>query len=888
MGGVILATLLATSSCQDENLVDNPSPQSNQITLTASYAVSSRTHLGKDGKQTVWSENDKIYVSDADGKITGTLYIDPADAGKSEATFNGFVKGGSPSKLVYSVYPVPTNGKIDLSQVTGGDKLNAPMVGQINNGHVPFKNTCGVLRVNLPQSKGQNISIEAKAANENDNAQSVKFLTSVSVEVDNNGVAKLVYTAEEGSDKGKITINNAEGGFMYVPYYITQDVDVFVGGTKITTITKNVTAENGQTKENGFIGALKEKNVKTLVYSETTKGFIEATDATINTESVSDGQLVIDLTSTTEEDGEGSSFTTATSYEFINIPSITEATTNGSTTTINSVVVELPKIETTSTATSSVVSFEEIPESTPVTIQEKSDTGNQGSIEELTIILPSEKTKESLTVDLPATTVTVQSNDGASLNIKKVVAATADNTFIIKENVTIKELFAVRGSIEVSGIVESLVRDAAHLYGDSKVSVLIKKGGQVKNTLDSSIFNVEYEGDAPIVDEPEEPETPDEPTESVVTIENAGLSTALLNAYGNDTVTINSNGYAEIAQSLVEKMTTVILEGMTETFTLTGIEAFTKLERLVICENSFTEMAVSTLPSSVKILNFEQNTSLSSLSFESNPSLESVSVFGSAALKSLDITNLPNLTFFLAGNNATLDEITFPTNSKIESLDLVENAFTEVDLSPLKNSLISLVIDGNKLTSLTASGFSKLEHVDCIRNNIKTLDFSNCPSLENIEFRENPIESINISGCSSYTELQCIELGTVTSLNVKGCTALQILDCPGNKLTSLDLSDCTALNRVTCYKNQLTQLDLSNQTLLKELVCGSQTDKDGKSITLKLLLNDKMKEQWNSNWSNVGENKDTVESVDELEEDTPSSEASGNTSGNGFNIETIY
>ena len=76
MSAAVLA-LLATG-CQNEVLVEQSQPQEGQLfTLEVGRGFESRTVLGEtdaNGKTpTWWSEDDAIYVSGADGKVSGVL-----------------------------------------------------------------------------------------------------------------------------------------------------------------------------------------------------------------------------------------------------------------------------------------------------------------------------------------------------------------------------------------------------------------------------------------------------------------------------------------------------------------------------------------------------------------------------------------------------------------------------------------------------------------------------------------------------------------------------------------------------------------------------------------------------------------------------------------------
>ena len=62
-GGMLFASLLMASSCQNEAVVENKNAQT--FTLVANKGMGSRTAI--EGDKTVWSTGDRIYVSSKDG-----------------------------------------------------------------------------------------------------------------------------------------------------------------------------------------------------------------------------------------------------------------------------------------------------------------------------------------------------------------------------------------------------------------------------------------------------------------------------------------------------------------------------------------------------------------------------------------------------------------------------------------------------------------------------------------------------------------------------------------------------------------------------------------------------------------------------------------------------
>lgn len=80
--------------------------------------------------------------------------------------------------------------------------------------------------------------------------------------------------------------------------------------------------------------------------------------------------------------------------------------------------------------------------------------------------------------------------------------------------------------------------------------------------------------------------------------------------------------------------------------------------------------------------------------------------------------------------------------------------------------------------------------------------------------------ALDLAGCSELVTLKC---GTqnITSVDVRGCTALKTLYIGGNHdITSIDLSTNKALKDFSCSCTSITELDVSKNPELQTLSCG--------------------------------------------------------------------
>ncbi|MGP1438928.1 MAG: leucine-rich repeat domain-containing protein [Treponema sp.] len=132
-----------------------------------------------------------------------------------------------------------------------------------------------------------------------------------------------------------------------------------------------------------------------------------------------------------------------------------------------------------------------------------------------------------------------------------------------------------------------------------------------------------------------------------------------------------------------------------------------------------------------------------------------------------------------------------------------------------KNTLTAtstkVVIKGN-ITMLDCSGISS------DNNEITSINVRGLTSLQELNCYHNKLTELDVQGLNSLRELNCSQ-NQLTALNVKGLGALQNLICSNNKFATLDMQGLTALKELWCYHNQLTSLNVQGCTVLKRLEC---------------------------------------------------------------------
>lgn len=163
----------------------------------------------------------------------------------------------------------------------------------------------------------------------------------------------------------------------------------------------------------------------------------------------------------------------------------------------------------------------------------------------------------------------------------------------------------------------------------------------------------------------------------------------------------------------------------------------------------------------------------------------------------------------------------FSNLEKLKLSSLVE--LTSLDVSNFKK-LKYLDIDNNALTLLDVSGLEYLETLLCKGSPIVSLNTKNCIRLKKIHCFPCQLTSIDVSGCVNLMELDCCGNGyyfrnQLLSLDLSDCRSLSILNCWRNRLTSLDVSKCRNLKVLWCGQNRLSSLDLTFCKKLVDLEC---------------------------------------------------------------------
>ena len=166
----------------------------------------------------------------------------------------------------------------------------------------------------------------------------------------------------------------------------------------------------------------------------------------------------------------------------------------------------------------------------------------------------------------------------------------------------------------------------------------------------------------------------------------------------------------------------------------------------------------------------------------------------------------------------------------LEHLDCMGNQLTTLDVTKLTN-LKNLFCSDNQLTTLDVTKLTDLETLDCMGNQLTTLDVTGLTSLMFLVCNDNQLTALDVTGLTSLVNLLCSD-NQLTALDVTGLTNLTSLHCNDNQLVSLNVSTLEELKTLWCHGNKMTALNITHNAYLGDLTCGNQQDNQQLTLTL--------------------------------------------------------
>ncbi len=284
---------------------------------------------------------------------------------------------------------------------------------------------------------------------------------------------------------------------------------------------------------------------------------------------------------------------------------------------------------------------------------------------------------------------------------------------------------------------------------------------------------------------------------------------------------------------------------------LKGIEFFTSLKELDCLDNLLTKIDLSG-NTKLEVLDCSYNR-LTKLDVSSCPALKTLR-FDCNLIKSINTGNLSDLEVLTCcaddlrsldvSNNTKLRTLTCsdydydheiepkfgpenPCKNQITSLDLSNcpdleildctgSSMQTLDISKNTN-LVELYCGKNEIKILETSDLHKLKNVVAYMNELTKIDLSHCPDLEIVSVLYNGLSELEVDA-PNLRELHC-ENNSLVTLTIGDAPKLENLSCESNSLSVLKLNKTSMLQHFDCASNHILELDLSSCTALEEFYC---------------------------------------------------------------------
>ena len=454
-----LASLFITG-CQNDEAMFSNNRLNPDVKVEASLEcdADSRTALNNENK-VVWSLGDRlsVFVGSADAHNTFVLKSGENTTYatfESEGTFSfgTGTESGSSSFANLAYYPhseelvvVEQEGKYTIdatipekqTYVANSFGKNAsPMVAVSGTMNFAFKNVASMLKVSLKKDVSITSDVTIIKATVTSNANKIAGECCItasaeelpSVEMTDNAASLVTLDCGTG-----VSLNSETA----TEFYFVIPPGKYEANDLVLTFydSSNQYFESPITAQNEFVRSKYLNFNRTFIVSGNASGVDAAQDA-LNSGS---SKVLVTITDTDEE-------------PTLNLP------------------------ETTSEEPTEL-SFEEIPADKTVTIQ----AGTEGANVANSLTIKASSTGSNVfNINLPNSTVTLDAN-GETATYDEVTAATAENTLIIGQGVTVNKLIVKKGHVRVRGTVSEISRDGNQ--NGEVTYIIMEQGANIPNNL---------------------------------------------------------------------------------------------------------------------------------------------------------------------------------------------------------------------------------------------------------------------------------------------------------------------------------------------------------------------------------------------------------------------
>lgn len=285
----------------------------------------------------------------------------------------------------------------------------------------------------------------------------------------------------------------------------------------------------------------------------------------------------------------------------------------------------------------------------------------------------------------------------------------------------------------------------------------------------------------------------------------------------------DANGDGEISNSEAQNATVIALDTNYGITNLSGIEAYSNLEILIIRNNPVSSP-----------VNLSQSTHLYSVILDGfTMTIPSINLTGLTQLKkltvslsygaSIDLSNKPLLEeIFIAGQYGIggVTSLDVTQNPALKTLWLNESSPNTIDLS--QNPLLeTLVVQQNmgmptSLTSLNVTQNPLLKLLNVAGNeSLPSVDVSMNPVLNFLNVGDTEVTSLNLSNNPLLKFLAITHCNFSGGIDLSNLTLLEELHADNSSLTHLDFTNNANLHTFSFSNNYITSLDLAPLVKLK-------------------------------------------------------------------------
>lgn len=449
-----LASLFFLGSCSEEKLVENTVSTEGKDVLMASFeSRNSRSTVSQNSL--LWSESDQIAVLGTEETKAFTLFD---GAGTTAGRFEGTL----PTSPVGVAFPYTEENEPVLIEnmltmtlpnvISDITKCNLPMWASLDGTYISFKHLVGLLAftVNDIPTGYNKLVLEAS------NAITGEFTADVSL----NEIALVAAPNTNTVENKKLTVDFSNSPIVseedndrlfYIPLPVGSysKIKVTIGNN---TEMKDLVEWTNKTVRRARIYRVSKTYV--TIEATTTTGVTEALEAQYKEEGSDDvtapeapAQIDLQGQINTSEDEE---------------PIVIPAAAEGSTSDISMNFNEAP-----------VTSADQ-----PLIIEQNKEAEVGEASNELTINMPADAEIESMEINTPTTTTTL--NGGT---YKKLTVRTATNTFIIGSDVTIWGLEISGGNIRIQN--GGKITNSISKFGEdpNPVTIILETGATIENSL---------------------------------------------------------------------------------------------------------------------------------------------------------------------------------------------------------------------------------------------------------------------------------------------------------------------------------------------------------------------------------------------------------------------